>query len=274
MGIQGSTTRNEFSDLKSQIERSEALHGNGRDIYLRRQFNKVLEGGAEGGISPEGIKTISNEILAMVPVLVALAQDRTSALANLPSNDDDIIQTIRQIRVAIIAAGGIEVLVALARKGSVNGKAQAAFGLANLSSNMWADDIIPAMAAMRAVDGIPVLVALAQDGSDSDKANAAHTLANLATNMENKRAIADTRAIPVLVALVQDGSDSSKVRAAEALSNLAEGMDSEVINAIVKADAIPVLNNILQDPNSSENTKAMARQVLPFLEEDNFVLGI
>ena len=261
MGIQGSTTRNEFSHLKSQIERSEALHGNGRDIYLRRQFNKVLEGGAEGGISPEGIKTISKEIRAMVPVLAALVHEGGWVLANLSSNDDDIIQTIRQIRVAIRAAGGIKVLVALAREGSDSGKAQAALGLANLSSN---DD--EARAAIAGAGGIPVLVALVREGSDSGKANAAGTLANLAsTSIENKMAIADAGGIKVLVALAGEGSVSGKARAAEALANLAEQQYSEIIEKIVKEGAVPVLETLSQDPTSSVNTKVTAGKVLQFL---------
>ena len=71
---------------------------------------------------------------------------------------------------AIAAAGGIEVLIALARHGTEAQKEEAAGALWNLSAN---DDNSVAIAA---AGGVEVLVSLARDGNEAQKERAAGAL--------------------------------------------------------------------------------------------------
>jgi len=119
-------------------------------------------------------------------------------------------------REAIVAAGGIEALVALVRDGSPDGKAAAAGALHNLSFNNDGSK-----ASIAAAGGIRELVALVRDGSSDGKAAAAAALRNLSSNHAWTSAlIAAAGGIEALVALVRDGSPDSKMPAAGVLRNM------------------------------------------------------
>eukprot|EP00434_Breviolum_minutum_P024409 symbB.v1.2.021556.t1/scaffold1847.1/size122519/9 len=106
------------------------------------------------------------------------------ALRNLARNADN--------KVAIAKAGGIEVLVQIARNGSDQAKESAAGALLSLAMNK--DNQV----AIAKAGGIEPLVQLARNGSDEAKETAVLALKNLAVNADNTVAIAKAGGIEAL----------------------------------------------------------------------------
>ena len=129
-------------------------------------------------------------------------------------------------------------IVALARDGTEDEKAQAARKLAILARD---DDNQVAIAE---AGGIAPLAALAR-GTDEQETFAAAALAHLALSADNQVAITQAGGITplvalLLVALARDGADEQKTKAAGALANLSfDNADNQV--AIVEASGIEPL---------------------------------
>ena len=103
---------------------------------------------------------------------------------------------------AIVAAGGIEALVALARNGEENGRIRPAFSYTTRALEYLVSDNAATRARIVNAAAVDPLVALLTNGSTGDREQAARELANFAMCGTIREAIADAGAIPPLVALV------------------------------------------------------------------------
>ena len=112
-----------------------------------------------------------------------IAQQAVAALSNMAATDGSS-------QVVIAEAGGIPVLIDLARDGSEEGKTEATG-----HGGFWQP--IPTR-EWRFAGAILVLVGLARDSSDEGKSNAAGSLMILAPNPENKIAITEAGGVSVL----------------------------------------------------------------------------
>ena len=149
-----------------------------------------------------------------VDALVALLQvgdedekvDVAATLLLLAGDDDES-------RVAIAAAGGIEVLVSLARDGTERQKEEAAGALWNLSVNH--DNSVAIVAA----GGIEVLIALARDGTERQKGGAAVALGNMIEVASGTHeGVVEAGGVAVLSSLTQEAGASDLCKLAAAMS--------------------------------------------------------
>jgi len=169
---------------------------------------------------------------------------------------------------AIVAAGGIEALVALARNGEGNGRLDISDHICN-STTRALEYLVSDNAATRAAiinaAAVDPLVALLTNGSTGDREQAARELANLALCKPLPDAIADAGAIPPLVALVTSGAAGEQEEAARALRYLAH--NDATIPQIVAAGAVEPLLALARDAESSESLKDAAEWALENLRD-------
>jgi len=144
-------------------------------------------------------------------------EQAAGALSNLAINNDDN-------QVAIVALGGIALLVELTRSGTAVAKEQAAAALCILAFN--ADNKV----AIVAEGGIAPLIELMRSGTAVSMQWVAGVLCSLAIdNDDNKVAIVAESGIVPLVELVRSGTASAMQWAAQALCSLAIDNDDNKV---------------------------------------------
>ncbi len=224
-----------------------------------------------------------------------LQAEATAALCNLARNSPTKKDAIRE-------AGGIPVLVELAREGTGTLRENATRTLMTLSVDNWRNkeaireagglSVLLGLArggtdmqrelatiaiacvvggtatnkdAIREAGGIHVLMGLTIIGTDKLHAAAANALANLAVhNPTNQAAIREAGGVAVLVGLARDGTDTLRNHAAIALGTLAAG-DPTNQDGIREAGGVTVLVGLMR----TQKTPEQAARALGFLAADN-----
>uniref|UniRef100_A0A7S3TW48 Vacuolar protein 8 n=1 Tax=Emiliania huxleyi TaxID=2903 RepID=A0A7S3TW48_EMIHU len=153
-----------------------------------------------------------------------------------------------------IAAGGIELFVAMARDGNEEQKENAVGALANLDGNdMQKEEAAGALVNLSMNDDISVAIANS-------------VVIALSVNHDNSVAIAAAGGIEALVSLARDGNEGQKEEAAGALWNLAikrpaasrslSSANDDNEAAIVAAGGIDVLVSLARDGNEAQKERA------------------
>ncbi|MEK9699551.1 MAG: IBR domain-containing protein, partial [Candidatus Poseidoniales archaeon] len=150
----------------------------------------------------------------------------------------------------IISAGGIDLLIALARDGTPNIKTKATVVL-----NYWTANSNANKVHIASKGGIEVFIALARDSALPDKTAVYSALFRLASNDDNKIRIATEGGIEVHVALARDGTKEDKTTALSTLDRLASNDDIKA--CIAAAGGIEVLVALSRDGTNEEKAQAV-----------------
>ena len=147
---------------------------------------------------------------------------------------------------AVVAAGGISVLIKVLDKGPDDAKGSTAGALYEIARHGRKHDAVVAGGA------VPALIKVLDQGPDHAKSNASMTLGTIARNERHVDAVVDGGAVAALIKALDQGPDDAKCNASCALGDIAR--HEKHVDTAMAGGAVATLLNVLDEgPDDAKN---------------------